>query len=373
MAGVFARGPGKKWRFWYTGPTGKRVYGTGHYDRKATQRLADELDQHARRERDGLVEPGERTRRAAAAKPLADHLLDWQQAMLAKLDKPRHAQQQTRAAGRLLSAAGITTITETPLDRLQTALGKLRASRSPRTCNHALGAVKAFLRWLHATNRIKDLPRGIMSVKPYSEQVDRKRVRRALTADELDRLCNAAHDSGAIYVYGSTKSKHNRICVSGLERALIYRVAAGTGFRAAEIRSLRVASVTSGESPTITVEAAYSKNKKTVCQPITKELAQRLGHWSLRNPPDDPLFTVPTRTAQMFRQDLERAGIPYETPEGVADFHSLRHTYITNVVNSGANVKQAQTLARHSTPSLTIGIYAKADEAELRKILEGEK
>jgi hypothetical protein len=35
-------------------------------------------------------------------------------------------------------------------------------------------------------------------------------------------------------------------------------------------------------------------------------------------------------------------------------------TYISHLVSSGASVKTCQTLARHSSPVLTIGIYAKA-------------
>lgn len=42
----------------------------------------------------------------------------------------------------------------------------------------------------------------------------------------------------------------------------------------------------------------------------------------------------------------------------VADFHALRHTYITRVVKSGVTVKMAQELARHSTPVLTLGVYS---------------
>jgi hypothetical protein len=61
----------------------------------------------------------------------------------------------------------------------------------------------------------------------------------------------------------------------------------------------------------------------------------------------------------MIRVDLEAAGIAYETPSGVVDFHALRGCYISFLVSSGASVKTCQTLARHSTPSLTIGIYAK--------------
>jgi hypothetical protein len=74
-----------------------------------------------------------------------------------------------------------------------------------------------------------------------------------------------------------------------------------------------------------------------------------------------PVFErLTTRTAAILRHDLEAAGVPYETDEGVADFHASPGTYISNLVASGASVKTCQTLARHSNPSLTIGIYAKA-------------
>ena len=42
----------------------------------------------------------------------------------------------------------------------------------------------------------------------------------------------------------------------------------------------------------------------------------------------------------------------------VVGFHALRHTYISRLVASGANIKVAQELARHSTPTLTLGRYA---------------
>lgn len=41
----------------------------------------------------------------------------------------------------------------------------------------------------------------------------------------------------------------------------------------------------------------------------------------------------------------------------VADFHALRHTYITNLATAGVSPKTAQTLARHSTITLTMDRY----------------
>jgi hypothetical protein len=40
------------------------------------------------------------------------------------------------------------------------------------------------------------------------------------------------------------------------------------------------------------------------------------------------------------------------------------------VVNSGASVKTCQTLARHSTPVLTIGVYAKKSLHDLAGAVE---
>lgn len=42
----------------------------------------------------------------------------------------------------------------------------------------------------------------------------------------------------------------------------------------------------------------------------------------------------------------------------VADFHALRHTFITRLVKAGVKPKEAQTLARHSTITLTMDRYA---------------
>ena len=48
-------------------------------------------------------------------------------------------------------------------------------------------------------------------------------------------------------------------------------------------------------------------------------------------------------------------------PEGieVRDFHALRNCYISDVIRTGADLKQSMTLARHSDPRLTAGRYAR--------------
>jgi len=73
----------------------------------------------------------------------------------------------------------------------------------------------------------------------------------------------------------------------------------------------------------------------------------------------------------MLRRDLKAAGIPYKDADGlVADFHSLRASYATNLIKSGATVKTAQALLRHSTPTLTIGTSCKLDVHDINGAVE---
>jgi Phage integrase family len=124
-------------------------------------------------------------------------------------------------------------------------------------------------------------------------------------------------------------------------------------------------------APSVTGRSCYTKNGKEAVQPLALSLADRLRPWLATKAPGTPVFEGMTqRTAEMLRVDLKAAGVPYETDSGVADFHSLRGDFISYIVSSGASVKTCQTLARHSTPSLTIGIYAKASLHDINGAVE---
>ena len=53
-----------------------------------------------------------------------------------------------------------------------------------------------------------------------------------------------------------------------------------------------------------------------------------------------------------------------ETGGCVVNFHANRHTFITNLCPAGVSPKIAQSLARHSTITLTMDVYAHADSGE---------
>jgi integrase len=108
------------------------------------------------------------------------------------------------------------------------------------------------------------------------------------------------------------------------------------------------------------VSAANSKHWRDDVQPIRPELAGTPRPWLAARPAGKPLFGRLTKhTADLLRHDLEAAGIAYETDSGTSDFHCLRHAYVSALAKSPAPAKIVQTLARHSTPTLTLGVYAR--------------
>jgi integrase len=148
---------------------------------------------------------------------------------------------------------------------------------------------------------------------------------------------------------------------------MLYALAIGRGLRSKELRTLTPERFNvKSDLPTVKVLGAYSKSRKEAAQPIPKAMTDRLREWLARQRHGTLVFGKPTnRTVEMLAIGMKAAGIPVETDDGVIDFHALRATYVKHLVSSGASVKTCQELDRHSTPSLTINIYAKALDRDI--------
>jgi hypothetical protein len=148
-----------------------------------------------------------------------------------------------------------------------------------------------------------------------------------------------------------------------------------------EVRVLRNASSSfdlAGDPPTVTVMAGYSKRKREDRLILREETAAVLQPIIEGLEPTEPVFRMPPAdrvAASLVRPDLAAAReewldeaedeeeldergrsdfLCYKDHTGrFADFHALRHSFITQVIRTGANFKTAQDLARHSTPLLT--------------------
>ena len=117
----------------------------------------------------------------------------------------------------------------------------------------------------------------------------------------------------------------------------------------------------------------HTKNRKDARQPIIRELANKLVALAANKPPEADLLDIshrPSTASKWFRRDLRSAKIRIATSEGKATWHSLRKCYVNALVRSGADLKTLMELARHSSASLSMEVYASADPRRLRAATE---
>jgi len=316
-------------------------------DKATAKALARKLESEALLRQKGVIDDRAERWSEAEARPLAEHLAEWVTVLKARGNTAKHAGQNEARVRRVLDLARIERISDLTPSRVQAAIGKLRRQgASVTTCNHYLRAIKSFSRWLWRDGRARDYALAPLSALRAAGS---GRKRRALSDAELRALLGVAQESAPAFG------------MDGPDRAMLYALAVGTGLRRGELASLTPESFAlDATPPTVTVEAGYSKRRRRDVQPLPPQLVGPLAAWLAGKERGRPVFKVPDKTAAMLRADLEAAGIPRETREGVVDFHALRHTYVTRLVRSGVSVKIAQELARHSDPKLTLGVYAHA-------------
>lgn len=224
---------------------------------------------------------------------------------------------------------------------------------SVESSNHYLRAVRGFSRWLAHRVKVYD---PLAGARPLNADADRRRVRRAVSRAEFERLIAA-----------TSKSVRTVRSLTGSDRAALYLVASFTGLRASELASLTRASV-DVDAATVEVDAAYSKRRRKDLLPLARELVRQLRTW-LDARPRGSLWpgTWHERAAEMLREDLHAAEIlQVDTRGRVFDFHSLRGQFVTELARAGVSITVAQKLARHSTPALTARAYTRLELSDLR-------
>jgi integrase len=188
--------------------------------------------------------------------------------------------------------------------------------------------------------------------------VDRRHDRRELLEEEIRRLLDMTRASPRSYRG-----------LSGQDRFHIYAMACGSGFRASALASLTPESFDlDGPMPTVTLPARHSKNRKTKIQPLPADLVELLREYLPGKPAGIPIWggtwVRDGRGAEMLRGDLQTANIPYvvEGPDGplYADFHSLRHSYLTLGGRAGHRATDAARTGRAFDPGVDGPLFASA-------------
>jgi len=153
------------------------------------------------------------------------------------------------------------------------------------------------------------------------------------------------------------------LIAAGGERGIIYLVAAATGIRRAELRSLEWRDVVLDVAhPFVLVRKSIAKNHKDARQPLPDYVARELKKvWSIDFGTNERVFKRGMPDMDTFRRNVWAAGIQYIDNEGrFADFHALRMSYSTLLALVGVAERIRMELNRHSDPKLTAHTYTDA-------------
>ena len=395
----------KKWWGRYTDSLGCEKRVPLATDKTVAQTMLKELVHKVERQKAGLEDPAE----AQLARPITEHVADFEKYLTARDVTEGHVVESLVHIRKMIAAGSWRNVAGIAAADVSEFIGQLRAKgRSAQTCNHYLKSIKHFTRWLLRERRTVRNPLAHLS--RMNVRTDQRHGRRALSQDEFQRLVKIAHDGPPI--------EH----ISGRDREMIYEIAAWTGFRKGEIGSLTIGSFDlDSEVCTATVTAAFSKRRREDTQILHPYLVEKLRSWLEQRgevEPDELLFPISSRagvtckrsdgstyycrrgsvkskapkvperkTYVMMREDLTAARrvwiaeaeddkaeyrrrersdfLTYCNHAGrFADFHSLRHTFVTNLCKADISPKTAQTLARHSDIRLTMDVYTHVDREE---------
>ncbi|MCH8829370.1 MAG: hypothetical protein IID45_07305, partial [Planctomycetes bacterium] len=250
---------------WFDHTGKRREASTRTTDRAAAERILAKRIADAALRRDGVIDARDDRYAAAERRPLTEHVADWRATLIAKGVTPKHTRLHVTRLEALLRATKTERLSDVSASAVQTTLGDFHAKgKSLQTCQHYLRAIKQFSRWLKRDGRIRD--DALAHLTGYNTATDRRYERRPLEAGEVRWLIDTT-ERGPVWKG-----------MQGADRAMAYRLAVGTGFRVAELRSLTPSSFhLHGETPTIILHARHSKRRRADEQPIHRELAELLG------------------------------------------------------------------------------------------------
>lgn len=282
------------------------------------------------------------------SRSLAELLERWRSHVASTSTNPAHVQGVYSRAKRVFNACGAATWQDIQPSRVVDACARL--GRTCQTRKHYWRAAFQACRYiarheLQLSVAASPLEGHLPKFRSSAADAEFDHPRRALTPDEVGRLLRA------------TIQGRQLRGMSGEYRALVYRLALLTGLRRNEIRTLTAGSFCLDDpTPFVRVSKIYAKSRKERLVPLGPELARdiRVHLMSRPHEPGTAAFPLPQSTAAAMRRDLEAAGIPYRHPDTgeYADFHSLRHTFLTAGCKRN-DLKTMQLLAGHASISTT--------------------
>jgi len=303
----------------------------GTSDKSVAEKKRAELLREKEHERAGFIPP--RAVRDGAQRKLAEHLEDFLGDLRRRGKSEKYLANIEFRVGKLVADCGWNFAMDVSPDSFQTWL-RTQTELKDKTANDYLEAARCFFNWLVKLGRAGSNP--LLSVEKVKSKAGMAAEIRALSDDEMLRL----------------------LAVAG-ERKPVYLMAVHTGLRSSELAALTWGDLhLEAVTPFVKVRASTTKNGKAAEMRLHPELAdelRKLKGCGVLEP--DPVFKGIPRI-ERFRRDLIKAGIPFKDAFGrKAVFHSLRHTFGTNLARGGVASRVAMSLMRHSDRRLTDKIY----------------
>jgi integrase len=376
---------------------------TGCRDEQAARQVLARWERDAERIKAGYATPAEKEMSGHQFSAIEDHFRAYDRSLMAGGASDIHRSYTARYLRRLAEECGFSRLADLQREALERWLAaRAGEGMGAKTRNIYRGAVVAFCNWAVEHNRLTSNP--FERVPVANVKADRRRVRRAMTEEELTGLLDVARRRPLLDAmtvrkgprkgerYGKVRPEvRRRLETLGRERALIYKTLLLCGLRKAELTALTVASVFLDEgTPLIRLDAGEEKNREGSDLVLRDDLAADLRQWladklkalqdqaraagepiPLSLPGDTPLFEVPAGLLRIFDRDLKMAKIPKTDERGrTLDVHALRTTLSTLMNKAGVAPRTAQAAMRHSDIKLTMQTYTDPKLLDVRGALD---
>lgn len=199
------------------------------------------------------------------------------------------------------------------------------SSMSPKTAREMIRNVDQMMNWCADTYGME----GFNPMKNVRTPKIAKRAKDFWTPEELDRILDCAPD---------------------LDFRLFWSLMAFAGLRHAEACAFGPSSIVDGRLRVV------GKGDKEAFVPVSDRLCQEIERHGCVT---DGMFkrskiSHNELANDVLRESVEKAGLK---PEGSSN-HKFRHSFISNKIRSGVNIKAVSLLARHSDVNLTLNTYS---------------
>lgn len=231
---------------------------------------------------------------------------------------------------------------------------RLKRRCNAKTIGLALTSVRSFVRWQIATDLRTDDP----TLKVTFPRLG-KSLPRALADEHVRELLAAIAEPGSLAPGPAYQWRRNRLAI----HLMLYE-----GLRISEVGDLRCRDVLLEQRKIVVRNAKGDKDRSIPIHVVPLgylrlAMAGRRPHEAVCGHPTGEVLAEKS-LHHVFERWVPRLGLSFEfTP------HQLRHTCLTKLIDTGANIFEAQEVAGHESPETT-RIYYKLSAEHLRDAID---